>query len=115
MRGIHISSFWLPVRSVGAEDVHKLEFKPEVADAREQAVHLGLVDDLADELCGAGAPHERHAIEGVCQACAEPPTYLDPNPQRRVHVADGPACLRECASRRADFTQCDSSWAAARS
>lgn len=70
---------------VCAEYGHGLEREPEVADAREQPVQLRLVGELADELRGAAAPHERHAVERCGEALAEVLAHRDPNSQGRFH------------------------------
>ena len=80
---------------MGVGDVHRLELEPEVADAREQAVQLRLVDDFAGELGGAATRHERQAVERTGNPLAEPPAYRDPNPQGRCHGPRiGPGCVR---------------------
>jgi hypothetical protein len=81
---------------IGVEGRHGLELETEVADAREQAVQVRLVDDLADEFGGAGAPHESHAVERSREMLAQTLAYRDPNPSRRSHVDPtiAPACVR---------------------
>ena len=71
---------------MGVGDVHRLELEPEVADAREQAVQLRLVDDFAGELGGADAWHKRHAVKRAGEPMAQPAAYRDPNPQGRFHL-----------------------------
>jgi len=95
---------------MGVGDVHRLELEPEVADAREQAVQLRLVDDFAGELGGADTRHEHQAAERTSEPWPKPPAYRDPNPQGRCHGPEDPACLRETASCTGGFTQDDSCW-----
>jgi hypothetical protein len=94
-----------------------LEFEPEIADAREEAVELGLVCDLADELGTTGVAHERHSFEGSREASAQPAAHDDPGPGRS-HTVSPPSALRasraECpqglgdsASPSSRFTQGD--------
>jgi hypothetical protein len=81
--------------TVSGDDFERLELEPEVPDARQQAVQLRLVDDLAHELCDARAAHGRHAVESGGEALAQPPAYRDPHCLRPFHgLTIRLACVR---------------------
>lgn len=87
------------------EDSYRLELQPEIADPSEQAVHVGLVDQGPDEVGGAVAMGQVHAVEAGRETVAEPAADGDAKGAVRAHDRDDRADLGESTSPRHAITQ----------